>query len=73
MLLVDYPSIGGRYFPGYAKNSTRDLLNAYIYAHSQILIDEYPGYRVQAITRLQSQCANITFSVKSDIIGSFRK
>ena len=53
MLLVDYPSIGGRYFPGYAKNSTRDLLNAYIYAHSQILIDEYPDDGVQAISILK--------------------
>ena len=37
-------------------------MREYIYAHSQILIDECPGYGVQAIPRFKSQCENMTFS-----------
>ena len=37
-------------------------MHAYIYAHSQISIDEYPGYWVQAISRLKSQYGNMTFA-----------
>ena len=32
------------------------------FAHSQRLIDECTGDKVQSISRLQSQCANMTFS-----------
>ena len=42
MLLEDYPSIRGGELPDYTKTSTWNLLYAYIDAHSQILIDEYP-------------------------------
>ena len=52
MLLMDYLSIRGEDLPDYAKESTWNLLRAYIYAHSQSLIDEYPGCGVQTITRL---------------------
>ena len=62
MFLMDYLSIRDEYLPDYAKNSTWNILRAYIDAHSQILIDEDPGYVVQAITILQYQCAIITFS-----------
>ena len=62
MLLIDYPYIRGEYLPDHAKNSTWNLLRAYIDAHIQILIDEYPGDGVQAISIFQSQCSNITFS-----------
>ena len=43
MLLMDYPCIRGEDLTDYAKNSTWDLLHAYIDAHSQILIDYYTG------------------------------
>ena len=43
MLIMDYPSIRGEDLPDYSKTSTWNLLNVYIYANSQILIDEYPG------------------------------
>ena len=46
----------------YAKKSTWNLLRAYIDAHSQILFDEHPGDGVQAISRLQYKCANMTFA-----------
>ena len=36
--------------------------HVYIDAHSQILINEFPGDEVQDISILQSQCANIAFS-----------
>ena len=51
--------------PYYAKKATCKIEYAYIDAHSQILIDEYPGDGVQAISRLQSQCANMKFSDQS--------
>ena len=53
MLLMDYPSIRGGDLPYYAKNATQNLLHAYIDAHSQKIIDEYPEDGVQAISRQQ--------------------
>ena len=61
MLSMDYLSIRRKYFPDYAKTATWDLFHVYIDAHSQILIDKYPGDGVQAISIFQSQCANMTF------------
>ena len=54
-------SIRGEGLPDDAKTTTWKILHAYIYTHSQRLIDEYPGDGVQAITRFQSQCENMTF------------
>ena len=62
ILLMDYPSKRGEELPDYDKNATWNLFLAYIDAHSKIIIDEYPGYWVQAISILQSQCANIFFA-----------
>ena len=62
MILMDYPSIRGDYLPYYAKHDNWKILHAYIDACFQISIDEYPGVGVQAITRLQSQCANMTIA-----------
>ena len=39
-------------------------MHEYLYAHSQILIHEFPGYGLQAISILQSQCANMTSADK---------
>ena len=61
MLIMDYPSIRGEEIPDYAKTSTWNLLYAYIDEHSQRLTDECTGYVVKYISRLQSQCVNITF------------
>ena len=61
---MDYPSIRGEELPYHAKDSTWNLLYVYIDAHITILIDECPGYGVQAISILQPQCANMTFSRK---------
>ena len=65
MLLMYYPYIGGEYLPYYTKKVTWNLLRAYIYANTQILIDEYPEDGVQAISRLKSKCANMNFSNQS--------
>ena len=54
MLLMDYPYTIGEYFPDDAKEATCNLLHAYIYAHSKILIDEHPMYGVHAISILKS-------------------
>ena len=64
MLLIDYPSIRREDFTYYDRSSTWNLLHAYIDARSQILTNEYPGDGLQAISRLQSQCAKLTFSDK---------
>ena len=62
MFLMDYIYIRSEDLPDDAKNPTWKILNVYIDAHSKILIDEYPGYVVQAISILKSQYANMTFS-----------
>ena len=53
MLLMDYQSTREEDLPEYDKEATWNLLHAYIDAHSQLLIDVYPGDGVQAISRLQ--------------------
>ena len=65
MVLMEFPYIWEEYFPDYNKKFTWNLLHAYIDAHSQILIDEYPGEGVKSISRLKYQCANITFADQS--------
>ena len=57
----------------YSKQATCNLLYAYIYANSQRLIYEYPGYGIEAVTRLQPQCANTTFAEKSRYNRYFQK
>ena len=56
-----YPFIRGEYLPDYAKMDTWKVLYACKDAYSQILIDECPVYWLQAISILQSQCANMKF------------
>ena len=70
---MDYPSIRGDDLKSYAKRSTWNLLHAYIDAHSQRLLYEYPGGVVQAITTFQSQCENMNFVDKSRYNRLFRK
>ena len=65
MFIMDYLSIIGEYSPDYGKNATWKLFRAYIDKHSQILIGEYPGDLVQAISRLKYQWENMTFSDQS--------
>ena len=46
MLLMDYTSKREEDLPDYANKATWKILHAYIDAHSQIFIYEYPGYEV---------------------------
>ena len=41
--------------------------------HSRRLIDEFPGYGIKSIEKLQSHCANMTFSDKSRYDITFHK
>ena len=59
---MDYLSIRGEEIQNHAKKVTWNLFHAYIDAHSQRLIGKYLEDGVQEISRLKSQCENITFS-----------
>ena len=58
---MEYPSIRVEELPDYAKNATCNLLQTYIDAHIQRLIEKCPGYGVQAISRLKSMCKHELF------------
>ena len=53
---MDYPYTKGEDFTDYTKNDTWNLLHAYIDAHTQRLIYEYPGYGSQAMPILKPHC-----------------
>ena len=65
MMHMKYSPIKGEDLPDYANNYTWNILRSYIDAHSQRLIDKYPGGGLHAITRLKSQSAKIIFYDKS--------
>ena len=65
MFLMSYPSIRGKDLPYHAKNSTCNLLNAYIDENSQRLNDKYSVDGVQSISILQYQFVNMTFDDQS--------
>ena len=64
-VLIDYPKMGGCYIKYYVKRVVRNLLRANINFHSRRLISEFSGDGVKLISKLQSHCANMTFSDKS--------
>ena len=55
------------------KNAIRNLLHANIDVHSRILITEFPTYGIKCIEKLQSHCANMTFSDKRRHYRTFQK
>ena len=61
MLLMDYPFIRKEKIPDYSKKDTWNLLHYYMDENIQIIFDECPWDRVQAISIIQSQYANMTF------------
>ena len=64
-VLLDYLKIrGGDVIENYAKKAIRNLLHANIDVHSRILISEFPTDGIKCIEKLQSHCANTTFSDK---------
>ena len=64
MFLMEYLYTKRKGLPDYSKKVTCNILHAYIHAHIQIIIDEYPGDGAKAISRLQSQCVNMKFDDK---------
>ena len=65
-VLLDYPKIGGDdVIEDYTKKYIRNLLHANIDVHSRRLIAEFPKDGIKCIDKLQSYCANMTFSDKS--------
>ena len=73
-VLLDYPKIGGDdIIEDYAKKAIRNLLHAKYYVHSRRFIAEFPKYGIKCIEKLQSHCANITFSDKSRYDRTFQQ
>ena len=64
-VLLDYPKIGGEDIEYFEKRAIRNILHANIDVHSRRLIAEFPVDGIKCIEKLQSHCANMTFSDKS--------
>ena len=65
VMLIEYSSIRGGNIQNYASKDIRNIFHSYIDAHSHRLIDDYPGYVLEATTGLQSQFSRIIFSDKN--------
>ena len=72
-VLLDYPKIGGENIKDFVKKFIRNILHANIDVRSIKLIDEFLGDVVKCFEKLQSQCANMTFSDKSRYDWIFNK
>ena len=73
-VLLDYPKIrGDDVIEDYSKEDIRNLLHANIDVHSRRLISEFPKYGIKCIEKLQSHCANMTFSDKSRYDRTFQQ
>ena len=57
----------------YSKKDIRNLLHANIDVHSRRLIAEFPKDEIKCIEKLQSHCANMTFSDKSRYDRTFQQ
>ena len=55
------------------KNAIRNIFQANIDIHDRRLIDEFPGYGVKCIAKLQSHYANMNFSDKSRNVRIFQQ
>ena len=64
-VLRDYPQLEGENIKEYAKMAIKNLLHANICVHSRRLIAEFPEDGIECMEKLQSHCANMTFSDKS--------
>ena len=64
VVLLDYPKIGGDNMNNFVKKAIRNLLHDNIDVHIRILIADFPVDGVKFIAKLQSHCANMTFSDK---------
>ena len=55
------------------KKAIGNILHANIFVHSKRLIAEFPVDGIKCIEKLQSHCANMTFSEKVYIAGFFNR
>ena len=72
-VIIDYPKIGGDDIEDYAKKAIGNILHANIDVHSRRLIAEFQIDIIQCINKLQSHCANMTFSEKSRYDRTFQQ
>ena len=72
-VLSEDPEIGWEDLKCFVKKAIRNILHASIDFHSRSLIDEFPEDGVKCISKLQSHCANMTFSEKVGMIDFFNK
>ena len=73
-VLLDYPKIGGDdVIEDYAKNATRNLFHSNIDVHTRRLMAEFPKDEIKCIEKLQSHCANMTFTDKSRYDRTFQQ
>ena len=72
-VIIDYPKIGGDDIKDYSKKDKRNILQKNIDVHSRRLISEFPMDGIKCIEKLQSHCANMTFSDKSRYDRTFQK
>ena len=73
-VLLGYPKIGGDdVIEDYAKKAIRNLLHANIDVNRRRLIAEFPKDGIKCIEKLQSHCANMTFSDKSRYDRTFQQ
>ena len=63
-LLLDYPERGGEKIKYSVKKAIMNILHTNIDVYSRIFISELPGDVVKCIEKIQSHCANMTFSDK---------
>ena len=73
-VLLDYPKMGGDdVIEDYLKRGMRNILHANIDVHSRRFIDDLPKYGIKCLEKLQSHCANMTFSDKSRYDRTFQQ
>ena len=63
-VIIDHQTRGGGDIKYHIKKAIRNILHENIDVHRRRLIYGYPGDGVKCIYKLQSHCANITFSDK---------
>ena len=72
-VIIEYPKIGGDDIEDYAKKSRKNILYANIDVQSRRLIYELPIDGIKCSEKLQSHCANMTFSDKSRYDRTFQQ
>ena len=72
-ILLDYPKIGGDDIEDYTKKFIRNILHENIDVHIIRLISEFPMDGIKCIEKLQSHCANMTFTDKSRYGRTFQQ